>query len=91
MQAEGSKEREMRGTLVLLVKNGVRTCFHIANICSGSKQSCEHIHNRDATDTCAQAVLYRSRPGNPHLFFAVFDESTQVVYFYLLDLCRERV
>jgi spore germination protein YaaH len=63
-------------TAVVAISNQRSICFHTAWT-NGDVE--------DAKGICAQAVLYRSTPQCPHLYYAVYNSCTRMFYFCLLD------
>jgi spore germination protein YaaH len=63
-------------TAIVAISNQRNICFHTAWT-NGDVE--------DAKDICAQAVLYRSTPRCPHLYYAVYNSRTRTFYFCLLD------
>jgi hypothetical protein len=61
---------------VVAISNQRNVCFHTAWT-NGDVE--------DAKGICAQAVLYRSTSQCPHLYYAVYDNSTRTFHFCLLD------
>jgi hypothetical protein len=64
------------GTAVVTISDVRKICFHTAWT-NGNIQ--------DAKVICAQAVLYRSTPQHPHLYYAVYDSRTHTGHFCLFD------
>ena len=62
--------------LIMLIKHGHRTCFHIAVTCGNNDIE-------DAKAVCCQAVLYRTTQGDADVYFAVLDIGLQAVRFCL--------
>jgi hypothetical protein len=62
--------------LIVLIKHGHRTCFHIAVLYGN-----DDIDNTKAV--CCQAVLHRTTQGDADVYFAVFDIGLQMVHFCL--------
>lgn len=62
--------------VIVLIKYGHRTCFHIAATCGNNDIE-------DAKAVCCQAVLYRTTQGDADVYFAVLDIGSQVVHFCL--------
>jgi hypothetical protein len=70
--------------LLVLIKNGRRSCFHLA--VTGTNTDIEN-----ARMVCAQAILSRTRQHDPALYFAVYDTWAHVVHFCLFIPSREEL
>jgi hypothetical protein len=69
-------EQDGLSTAVVTISDLHKICFHTAWT-NGNVE--------DAKVICAQAVLYRSTPRSPLLYYAVFDSRTQTGHLCLLD------
>ncbi|KAF2993359.1 hypothetical protein E8E13_001708 [Curvularia kusanoi] len=61
---------------LVLIKNERKSCLHIA--ATGTNTDIEN-----AKAVCAQAIFSRTREHDPALYFAVYDDHAQNVYFFL--------
>jgi hypothetical protein len=68
--------------VIMLIKNGCNSCFHIAVPWSNSD-----IENAKAV--CSQAILYRTKEDDPDLYFAIYDIRAQMVSFCLRSPSQE--
>jgi hypothetical protein len=64
--------------VVMLIRDGRTICFHIAITYTNTDLE-------SAKAVCSQAVLYSSTENDACLFFAVYDCTTQMGCFCLLD------
>ena len=77
MQWDGTDE-DNPDVLIVLIKHGHRTCFHIAVTCGNND-----IENAKAV--CCQGVLYRTTQDDADVYFPVLEIGLQAVHFCL---CR---
>jgi hypothetical protein len=68
--------------VIMLIKNGCNSCFHIAVPWNNSD-----IENAKAV--CSQAILYRTKEDDPDLYFAIYDIRAQMVSFCLCSPSQE--
>jgi hypothetical protein len=90
-------EQEDPEVVVMFIKKGPKSCFHIAITCTNTDITCTNTDiactNTDITCTntdivnadavCSQAILCGSTEDGPSVYYAVYDSRTQMVFFSL--------